>query len=201
MADNLAEILGQATEAVGSNNATDFAPVEAPAAEPTPDYSADFTDDVPEAEVVDDEEPVRVHSAADLKKSARRWIDFVDNLQKPLLVASYRKTILHPGDEERMDAHEQQRAQRGRFSIEDAVTEDSTFYHVLTRAREFTDLCDKAAFTEDEKESLTGPLAEVLERHSRLQLSPEMALLLAVAMVMLPRVAPLIPQFRKGFNL
>lgn len=200
MADTLADILGQATEAVSSNNATDFTLVEAPASEPTPDYSQDFTDEAPEAEVVD-EEPVRVHSPADSKKSARRWIDFLDNLQKPLLVASYRKTILHPGDEERMDAYEQQRAQRGRFSIEDAVTEDSSFYHILTRAREFTQLCDKAAFTEDEKESLTGPLAEVLERHSRLQLSPEMALLLAVAMVMLPRVAPLIPQFRKGFNL
>jgi hypothetical protein len=200
MADSLSDVLGQATEAVNTDNATDFSPIEAPATEPIPDYSGDFGE-APEAEVVDEQEPVHVHSPADIKKAARRWIDFVDNLQKPLLVASYRRTVLHEGDTERMAAFEQTRTARGRYSIEDAVTEDGEFYHVLTRAREFADLCDKAAFTDDEKESLTGPLAEVLERHSRLQLSPEMALLLAVAMVMLPRVAPLIPQFRKGFNL
>lgn len=200
MAGSLSDVLGQATEAVNTGNATDFAPIEAPAVEPAPDYSADF-DDAPEAESVDEQEPVNVHSPADIKKAARRWIDFADNLQKPFLVASYRRTVLREGDTERMTAYEQQRAARGRYSIEDAITEDSDFYHVLTRAREYAELCDAAAFTEEEKESLTGPLAEVLERHSRLQLSPEMALLLAVAMVMLPRVAPLIPQFRKGFNL
>ena len=201
MAETLADILGQATEAVSNNNATDFAQVETPAPESAPDYSADFNDEVPEAEVVDEQEPVRVHSAADLKKSAQRWIDFIDNLQKPALVASYRRTILQPGDEERMSRYEQERAARGKYSIQDAVSDDSDFYHILERAREYGELCDKAAFTTDEKESLAGPLAEVLEKHSRLQLSPEMALLLAVAMVMLPRVAPLIPQFRKGFNL
>jgi hypothetical protein len=200
MGNSLLDVLGQATEAVNTGNATDFSPIETPPAEPAPDYSEDFGE-AAEAEIVDEQEPVRVHSPADTKKAARRWIDFIDNLQKPVLVASYRRTVLHEGDTERMTAYEQQRAARGRYSIEDAVTEDGDFYHVLTRAREFAELCDKAAFTDDEKDSLTGPLAEVLERHSKLQLSPEMALLLAVAMVMLPRVAPLIPQFRKGFNL
>lgn len=201
MADSLLEVLGQATEAVNTGSASDFSPVEAPAAsEPEPDFSGDFGE-APPVDEVDEPEPAQVHSPADIKKAARRWIDFIDNLQKPVLVASYRRTVLHEGDTERITAFEQARAARGRYSIEEAVTEDGEFYHVMTRAREFAELCDKAAFTNDEKEALTGPLAEVLERHSRLQLSPEMALLLAVAMVMLPRVAPLIPQFRKGFNL
>ena len=200
-ASDLASVLGQATEAVNTDNATDFEPIEAPTAEPQPDYSADFGPEQPSAEVVDDdEEAIPLRTPADAKKSARRWIDFIDNLQKPMLVAGYRRTVLHPGDEARMTAYEQKRTAKGRYSIEDAVTDDSDFYFILERAREYGELCDAAAFTEDEKESLTGPLAEVLEKHSRLQLSPEMALLLAVAMVMLPRVAPLIPQFRKGFN-
>jgi len=205
MAASLAEVLGEATEAVNSGNDTDFTPIETPAAapEPQPDYSDDFGPEQPGAEVVDDDEQTAIPlpTPEGARRSAQRWINFIDNIQKPLLVAGYRKSIFHPGDEARMDEYEQRRTAQGRYSIEDAVTDDSEFYYVLNRAREFTELCDKAALTDDEKDSLTGPLAEVLEKHSRLQLSPEMALLLAVAMVMLPRVAPLIPQFRKGFNL
>ncbi|MGI4862455.1 MAG: hypothetical protein ACRYFZ_00915 [Janthinobacterium lividum] len=202
MALDLLEVLGQATEAVNNDNPTDFSPIDTAA--PAIDYTEDFGPEpaIPEAEA-DEDEPTAapLPTPEDARKSARRWIDFIDNMQKPALIASYRNAILRPGDEARMDAYEQERAGRGRYSIEDAVTDDKDFYYVLARAKEFAELCDKAAFTEDEKQSLTDPLAEVLEKHSRLQLSPEMALLLAVAMVMLPRVAPLIPQFRKGFNL
>lgn len=43
MADtNLLDVLGQATEAVNTDNATDFSPIETPAAEPEADYSEDF---------------------------------------------------------------------------------------------------------------------------------------------------------------
>lgn len=199
---DLLEVLGQATEAVNNDNPTDFTPIETAA--PAADYSEDFGHDAtqPDPEATEDEPTAApLPTPEDARKSARRWIEFVDNIQKPALIASYRQTVLRPGDEARMDAFEQERAARGRYSIEDAVTDDKDFYHVLARAKEFTELCDRAPFTDDEKESLTGPLAEVLEKHSQLQLSPEMALLLAVAMVMLPRVAPLIPQFRKGFNL
>ncbi len=201
MALDLLEVLGEATEAVNNDNPTDFTPIEAA---PAADYTADFGPEptMPDTAAVDEEPAVEpVANPEDARKSARRWIDFLDNLQKPALIASYRNTILRPGDEARMDAYEQERAARGRYSIEDAVTDDKDFYHVLARAKEFAELCDRAAFTDDEKQSLTDPLAEVLEKHQRLQLSPEVALLLAVAMVMLPRVAPLIPQFRKGFNL
>lgn len=204
---DLGSILSEATETVNAASSDFAAPVMEATTEPAPVETAahvadDFTEVVDEPTTAStDDEPTVLHSVEDTRKSARRYIEFVDNLQKPLLVSAYRKTILHPGDESLMESYELERAKRGKYSVEDAVSENDELYHAMTRAREFMQLCDSAPFTNDEKESLTGPLAEVLQKHQAMHLTPEMALLLAVAMVMLPRVAPLIPQFRKGFTL
>lgn len=202
---DLADLLGQATETASSPGAADFAPIEVQPAAPTPDDvpTAEFgpePDPVGEPETFE-EEPVKVVNPEDARKSARRIINFIDNLQKPFLTSVYKKTVLFEGDYEKVQQFHEEKAKRGTYSFQDAITEDNDFYDVSKRFEEYMDLVKAAPFTEDEKDSLTGPLAEVLEKHSQFQLSPEMALLLAVAMVMLPRVAPLIPQFRKGFNV
>jgi len=200
---DLSDVLAQGTEAVNTGNASDFAP-EVHAPEPVAD-SDDFGPEPETPEVVsasdDDETEPSAPTPEDAHKSARRLLIFVDNLQKPLLVAAYRKSILLPGDEEKLREHQREKAKRPKYSMQEAISEDSEFFDVSERAKEFFKLVDAAPFTEDEKESLTGPLSEVLEKYTALQLTPEMALLAAVAMVMLPRVAPLIPMFRKGFSL
>lgn len=207
-APDLSDLLSVATEAVNTDSASDFTPLTVEAPAPTiddapddfgPEPEATETNDEPTADAADVDAPTK--TPADARKSAERWISFVDNLQRPMLIAAYRKNVLHPGDTERITEYEQKRAARGKYSIEDAVSEDTDFYHVLARAKEFSELCDKAAFTADEKETLAGPLSEVLEKYTSLQVTPEVALLLAVAMVMLPRIAPLVPLFRKGFTL
>lgn len=202
-AADLSDLLGQATEEMNIPPATDFEPVviAAPTAEAAPD---DFTDE-PEPEFFATEEvtdePAPAPTPADAKKSARRLIDFVDNLQKPLLVNAYKSTVLLDGDYEKVQEYHKQREARGKFSFQEAITEDDAFYDVSKRFEEYMELVKAAPFTDDEKDSLSGPLAEVLEKHTAFQLTPEVALLLAVAMVMLPRVAPLIPMFKKGFTL
>ncbi|GAA4353052.1 hypothetical protein GCM10023185_13290 [Hymenobacter saemangeumensis] len=204
---DLADVLAQGTEAVNTGTASDFAPD----VQPTPEASSSPDDFGPEPEEVDaqevftagddDETETAAPTPEDALKSARRIISFVDNLQKPFLVSAYKRSVLWPGDEEKLTEFNRQRAARGKYSLQDAITEDSDFYQVSKRAEEFFALCEAAPFTDDEKDSLAGPLSEVLEKYTSLQLTPEMALLAAVAMVMLPRVAPLIPAFRKGFTL
>jgi hypothetical protein len=136
-----------------------------------------------------------------LKKASLRWIGLFDHLQKPFLVNAYSKAILKPGDTEALTDAQKRYDLSNEKKIQEAVSENDHLYGILKRFDEYQQAIKGISFTEEEKEMIAEPLAEVVEIYKNMHMSPQMALLAAVAMVMLPRIEPIFPQLFKGIKL
>jgi hypothetical protein len=202
MAEKTQDLSSILAASVETQNATvnDF--ITVPETPSTDDLSDDF-DEAEEVETETEKDPENEIplSKAEIKKAAKRWIGLFDKMQKPFLVNAYEKAILKPGDEQLLKSHQKNVDLTGPKKIKDAISENDDLYYVLKRYDEYIDACKNIPFSEEEKEMIAEPLAELVEKYKKMHLSPEMALVAAVVMVMLPRVEPLFPQFFKGIKL
>jgi hypothetical protein len=127
------------------------------------------------------------------KKQAAFWIGAVNMLQKKFLPVVYKKTILEEKDTVLLKDWREKKKRNPSYSIEDAITEDDELFHALDRYERLSEACDSIAFTQEEIDSITEPLAAVLEKHQTGTTTPEAQLAIAVALVMLPRLIPFFP--------
>ncbi|MEQ8628095.1 hypothetical protein [Ekhidna sp.] len=166
--------------------------------EPSPesfDDEGDFDDfDEPDFDDEADEEPT---FSGDPKKTARRWIKTFNALQKWVLKGLYKKKILTSEDSEQIRKWKAQHKANPNVKMEDVIEGDAERYERFDR---FLTAVEDLPFTEEEIQDIAEPLSELIEKHRRLQMSPEVALLLAVIIVMLPRLEPILPDMTAIFN-
>lgn len=73
------------------------------------------------------------------------------------------------------------------------LLENNDLRSALTRVEKAMDCIHNAPLSKDEFDMLVDPLAEVIEKYKWMQVGPEANLLLAVIIIMIPRVEPLFP--------
>lgn len=161
--------------------------------EPAPD-DLDLDEELPdEEEPVEDDTPSR----DSLQKMAMRWVKAFNAVQKMALRPVYRKTILQPGDHESAEEALKAYKENPGVRVEEVFQGDKG---TMRRIEKFLDAMNELPFTDDEMESLADPLAEVIEKHRSLRMSPEAALVLSLLIVMLPRIEPVIPGLAKALK-
>ena len=168
------------TDAAGHQNATD--PEPANQAQPKPE---------PEPKIFDKESSLAI---------SRSLVDLVSNTCAIVGSRLYPSKILHDGDAEKLEALKRKiDLHRGPETkdelIKSACEADPDLRDVLLRTSKVAEANKKAAFTQEEKESLIKPLAEVVEKYSLLQIGPEAMFIIALALVMAPRIMPLFPGY------
>jgi hypothetical protein len=195
---NLLDELAKATAPVAE-------PAFTPEAEPVQNVQPDPDDfDEPEEEAPEEpqpEEPVKDKSF--YKRSAARMVKAFSSLLKVGAKKVYKKSVLKPGDIEEMSELKKRIELSGKpqdRAIADAVSDNDKLYHVFKRFEEYDRLVKEAPLTEEEQEILIEPLSEVIEKHKFLQAGPEAALLMAVLIIMLPRLEPMFPNVKNMFN-
>lgn len=151
-------------------------------------------DDVPETAQDDP-----VISAGGFKRMAKRWIQTFNVFQKTLLKPSYQRTILEKGDIEKMRSYRKD-AELSKCDITDIYHENEESYHVIERFDKYMKAVEDLPLTQEEIDDLTEPLSEVIQKYNSMQVGPEGQLLLAVLVIMLPRVEPVFPSIAKLFN-
>lgn len=135
-----------------------------------------------------DEEPGE--SKESLQKMARRFVRFFDALQRLSLRPVYKRTILRPGDKEAADEFIRRAKSSGNSSIQDI---DGLESDQVARIEKFMEAMKDLPLSDDDMESLIDPLADVIEKHRSLRMSPEAALVFSLLIVMLPRIEPIMP--------
>ena len=176
-------------EIEGQSNSTHTSDsIPNPAETDFPSFSSeDFTDNMPEppADAVKDKNF--------WTKQAKFWLGTFNMLQKKVMPFVYKKTILQEGDSVLLNDWREKKRQNPNLTIEDAITEDDKLYHALDRYERLDAACGSVAFTDEEMQTLTEPLAAVLEKHQAGGSSPETQLAIALVIVMLPRLLPFFP--------
>jgi len=124
------------------------------------------------------------------RAQAKMYINAFNTLQQSVLSNYvYPKSILEPTDRRKFNRFKEKTKGRRK----DDIIIDDDIQSVLDRYAELDAQIGKLPFTGDEKETLTAPLSDLLEKHQQGKLSPEVALIIAVSIVMIPRLAPGLP--------
>ena len=152
-----------------------------------PPFSDDFADSMPEPP------PDTVKDKNFWTKQARFWLGTFNMLQSKVLPFIYKKSILQEGDSVLLNEWRDKKRRNPHLTIEDAITEDDQLFHALDRYEKLDAACNSVSFTEEELQTLTDPLAAVLEKHQAGGSSPETQLAIALVIVMLPRLLPFFP--------
>ncbi|MDJ1494550.1 hypothetical protein QNI19_16515 [Cytophagaceae bacterium DM2B3-1] len=177
------------TEIEGESNSTHTSdPISETAETDIPSFSTDdFADEAiqPPADTVKDKNF--------WTKQAKFWLGTFNMLQKKALPFIYKKSILKEGDSVILNDWREKKRKNPNLLIEDAITEDDQLFHALDRYEQLDAACSSIAFTEEEMQTLTEPLAAVLEKHQAGGSSPETQLAIALVIVMLPRLLPFFP--------
>ena len=184
--------LAQATEPAELPDG-EFVDEAAQAGEPPIDEE-DFDEEETETYSEEDEEP---GYAPDPKVSARRWIKAINVLQKGILRRMYKKKILNEGDDEKVRKWKRDHQINPNARIEDVLEGDAETFDRVDR---FMKAVEELPFTEDDINDMAEPLSEVIQKYKRLQMSPELALVISVMIVMLPRIEPVMPGFTRIFR-
>ena len=124
------------------------------------------------------------------RSQARMWVNAFNTLQQSVLGSYvYPKAILEPADRRKLNRFKE----KSKGKRKEDLFLDDDIQAVLDRYAELDSQIGKLPFSADEKETLTAPLADLLAKHQQGKLSPEVALLIAVSIVMIPRLAPGLP--------
>lgn len=189
---DLEKELDQETES--TQTGSDFEPDLGPA--PSAD-DFDMDEDWP---VEDEPEPTQQDQSRFtpdyLRKTANRWVRAFDSLQRALIRPLYKKTILHEGDEAKAKAWTRKYEETG-GKMQDIIAGD---WETKERLDRYTKAMESLPLSDDEREAIAEPLSELIEKYKHLQMSPEWALVFAVAIVMLPRLEPVFPSIRDLFK-
>lgn len=186
--DDLVAELNQKTE----ENSSSFE--EAPKAEVKEE---DFTAPPPEPERPKEEEPKNEpppYTGYDARKQAEGYIRIFNKLQKPGLTWTYGQLILNAGDVDALSALQKRKDLEAGFTLDQACQENDQLYAILQRFDRYAQAVEKVSLTEEEIESIIEPLTAVIQKYRWMQLGPEAMLVITVALVMLPRLEPLLPR-------
>ncbi|OJW76314.1 hypothetical protein [Spirosoma sp. 48-14] len=154
----------------------------------------DFRDDDPESDGMDDAEPEK--SFKDYLEEAGLFINLFDSLQSGVLKPIYRSKYQEPDDADLIRRYKEETRQikAGTLLEENRTVGTDPFLDAVQRVADCNDAVKTLPFTAREKTKLKEPLAKVLEKYSSVSISPEMALLLAVLMIMAPRIIQVLPE-------
>lgn len=155
----------------------------------------DFDAEEPE-ETADDQiqEPDRPPMGANEAKVSARWYIKAFNLvQKTILKPIYRSRLLQEGDIEKVREASKRAKEAGAKHIQDLYAEGDPMYDVCARFDRYLDAVNDLPLTKDEQSELLEPLAAVIEKYRWMQMGPEGQLLLAVFVIMAPRLEPALP--------
>lgn len=196
MADNVDDLINQLNEATESDQREEQKP-EAP--KPTDQPAANPTDFEPGPEPAA-AKPVEAFTPDRARATANTWLKWFNSLLKISFPYLYKKTVLRPGDQERMAQFVRSNAGKSEREMETIISSDDTMWPVKTRFDKYLKACEEIELSQDEINHIAEPLAELIVKYRWMQLSPEWSLVIAVCIVMLPRFEPMIPNLAKVFN-
>lgn len=160
-----------------------------PVDETNPDDFAE--DDDPEG--LEEPEPEKTYK--DYIEDASLFISLFDSFQTGILTPAYRSKIQEPDDADLISQYhsEQKLIKAKQLNPEDATVDIDDFIDAMQRHTELKAALKTLPFTAPEKKRLSEPLAKVIHKYQGVTVSPEMALLLSVLMVMAPRIIQVLP--------
>lgn len=193
--NDLIDDLRQETENAGIGKSTPEETPEKPAQPPAGDDSGEYHFDPPLGETQPQDPPIDIGKAQSI---AMRYVKMFSSFMKMLLTPLYRKTILEDDDIKKMQAFRQKHHGKSEKEMDEAVHSDHDMWPVVNRFDQYMKAVQEIPLDEDEKKMIAEPLGEVIQKYKAFQLSPEWMLLIAVAMVMFPRMVKLIPDVNKA---
>jgi hypothetical protein len=140
-------------------------------------------------------EPEFTSSAA--KSTARRYLQMASSFLKLILRPIYKKTILQKQDISKMAEFNRKNSGKSEKQMEEALHSESEMWPVVNRFERYMKAVKEIPFDDDELEMMATPLSELIIKHKALRLSPEWMMVIAVSMVMLPRITNMIPTDEK----
>lgn len=189
-ADSLIQELNQETE--NANNTRSETKVE-----PTPINDEHFEEEV---QPVQPKPEAPAPTQAMIRKMAASWVNKFNTLIRMIFTPIYKMKILEEGDIEKIAAFRKKNPGLSDAKLDEAIHNDSEMWPVVNRMDKFMKVVKEVPFTEEEKEDLIEPLAQLIEKYKKLQLGPEWMLAISVFLVMLPRIEPLFPNISKFFT-
>lgn len=133
------------------------------------------------------------------KTTAISWVKRFSSVMKIIFTPLYRKTILAPGDAEKMQNFVRANKALNEKEKEAAMHSDHELSKVADRFDKYIKACEDIPLNADEIEDLAQPLSELIIKYKNLQLGPEWMLAIAAGFITLPRLAPLMPDMSKIF--
>lgn len=133
------------------------------------------------------------------KSTAISWVKKFSSIMKMVFTPLYRKTILAPGDAEKMQNFVRENRALSEKEKESAMHSDHELSKVADRFDKYIKACEDIPLNADEIEDLAQPLSELIIKYRNLQLGPEWMLVIAAGFITLPRLAPLMPDMSKIF--
>jgi hypothetical protein len=177
---------------------------DSPPAEQTPDSGGAQSSDQhfdpvsPEEQSKLTGQPDPEYSPVAAKSAADRYVKMFSSFLKLILTPLYRKTILHKEDPKKMDEFRRKHAGQSEKQMDEAVHSDHEMWPVVNRFDQYMKAVAEIPLDEDERDMIATPLSDVLYRYRSFRLSPGWMLIVAVCIVMLPRLVSLIPDVNKA---
>lgn len=172
-----------------------------PEQKPTPEPGKTTDSPTPEPKEKEEPEPEPVKRVNPIapEKIADVFVNFTSRVLELGGKKVYPSVILEPGDAAKLNDLSR-RVRLGRplskgEVFDEATKEDPALIDVLLRWEKCDEAIKGAPFTDEEKEYLREPLGLVIEKYDFLKAGPELVLLMAVCLVMIPRITPLMPGF------
>lgn len=169
-------------------------PVTTPSTDSEPTPLGNFEEPVKEVK-----EEIKTYTPDQAKATAISWVKKFSSIMKIIFAPLYRKTILAPGDEEKMRDFVRKNQSLSEKDKEAAIHSDHELSKVADRFDKYVKAIDDIPLNADEIEDLAQPLSELIIKYKNLQLGPEWTLAIAAGFITLPRLATLMPDLSKMF--
>ncbi len=164
---------------------------------PPPTSPIDKPIDTPAAEQVSQ----KLEWTADkAKATANTWVKWFNSFMKLSFPWFYKKTILEKGDEKKMADFVRLHRGKTEKEMQDIISNDDNLWPVQNRFDRYLKAMEAAPLSSEEMEFIAEPLSELIIKYRWMQLGPEWSLVIAVLLIMLPRLEPVIPGLKKAFS-
>lgn len=144
-----------------------------------------------------EQEPEEQVSASGAKSMAEFMVRMFSAMMKMVFTPLYKLTILEDTDVQRMDEFRKKHAGQTEKQMEEALHSDHAMWPVVNRFDQYMAAVREIGLTKEEQEMIITPLSECIVKYNW-KLSPGWMLVVAMLMVMLPRVTRLIPDTNKA---
>lgn len=161
---------------------------------------SDFKPEVQETqstatEFFDDEapkEPVPVRDGHFYRSEAKRITRLLDKGLRMIIPPVYKSTVLEKGDIEALRKHQVRTKVNKDSNVYEDYSEDEGLMALLDRYERLDDMVKKVGLTKDEMDDLEDDLTEVLKLRQKSFFSPEVSLLITVAVIVFARLEPVV---------